>query len=225
MKQISRKTKILSVILVLIVIAGVIVAAVKGFNVEKRYRANQQMTIYIGEEIELEKVKTILNETFGKNIATVQYVDIYKDIIQINAKQITGEQKKTVVEKINNIYSNNVQNDEDNTENQTEVVNIDEVQVITISNIRIRDFMKPYVISLIIVTILLLIYVGIRFYKIGIFNSILKTGGILLICQAVLISLMAIVRLPIGRLTPAMILVVYMLSVIYITRKLENNIK
>lgn len=232
MKQIDMKTKIFYSILLLIIIAGIIVVALKGFNVEKQYQSNDIITIYVGEEIDIEKVKEIASGIFGNNISAVQFVENYKDIVQITAKQITEEQKQEVVDKINEIYLNDANKTKESTvesikleENTDSIIDAKDVKITSISNVRIRDLLKPYIISLIIITIIVLIYVGVRFHKIGIFKSILQTASTIILTQLVLVSLMAITRFPIGRFTSTIILVGYMLSIIGIIKVLEKKMR
>ena len=64
----------------------------------------------------------------------------------------------------------------------------------------------------------------IRYYKLGSLRVLLKSVLALIISQAVLFSLIAIIRIPVGRLTIPMVLIVYMLTLIGITTMFEKQL-
>ena len=64
-----------------------------------------------------------------------------------------------------------------------------------------------------------------RYRKLGITKTILKTIIISVIAQATLFGLIAITRIPIGRLTIPMIIAVYLLTLVGITTKFEKELK
>ena len=239
MKQISTKNKIIGLVSILLVIVGLIVVLVGGFNVEQNYKTHDKIKIYVGEEIDIEKIEKAVKEVFGKNKAKVQKIEIYNDIFQVTAKEITEEQKNAFVDKINELYpvkveenvgsTENVENAEniENVENTGDVENVEnsvrvkkeDVKIVTVSNVRLRDIFKPYVMPFIIATLCILIYIAIRYRKLGVVKVILETGGILLGFQILLLSVLAIIRFPMGRFTSPMMLVAYMVSVLYISHK------
>lgn len=51
MKNISKKTKILSIIILLIIIAGIIVIVAKGFNLDLRYEKSQKIELILRKRI------------------------------------------------------------------------------------------------------------------------------------------------------------------------------
>ena len=66
---------------------------------------------------------------------------------------------------------------------------------------------------------------AIRYRKLNIINVILKTVLTLVIAEATLISLIAITRIPIGRLTIPMVITVYMLTFVGVTTKFEKELE
>ena len=88
-----------------------------------------------------------------------------------------------------------------------------------------RDIIKPYILPLIISTAIILMYMGARYYKLGIIKSMLRTGAILVLAEVTLFALMAITRIPIGRYTLPLVLFVYLITMIGITSKFEKELK
>ena len=66
---------------------------------------------------------------------------------------------------------------------------------------------------------------AIRYRKIGVLRTLLKTIAISVIAQAVLLSIIAITRIPVGRLTIPMIVTVYMLTLVGLTTNFEKKLE
>lgn len=215
MKQLTTKKKILYIVMALIIIAGISVVAVKGFNVELKYRHHQKIELNIGKEVKIEEIQKIADEVFGKNKSNVQIIEVYKDAVQITAKEISEEQKNSVVQKVNELYPQEAAEGKE----ATALIKAENVKIITNTNIRLRDVISPYIIPMIIITIVVLVYLAIRYRKLGIVKSIVDPAVILVLAQLILLSVLAIVRFPMGRLTMPLILLVYVVSIIFATEK------
>ena len=104
-------------------------------------------------------------------------------------------------------------------------LNADEIEIATVAHTKGRDIIRPYIAPFIIATIIILIYMMIKYYKLNSGKVLLKTIGIIILAQVLLFSIMAITRIPIGRLTIPLVLTVYMLTLVWYTTKLENQLK
>lgn len=211
MKKITKKQKILSVIIAVIVIAGAIVTGVKGLNYDLRYQETKNIELYIAKDFEIADIKAITDEVMGKSPVIIRKVEVYEDSVSITAKDITDEQKQSIIEKINERY-------------ETEL-SADSTQIETIPHTRGRDIAKPYIIPFIISTVIILVYMAIRYRKIGILKTLLTTISTSVAAQAVLLSIIAITRIPVGRLTIPMIVTVYMLTLVGLTTNFENKLE
>lgn len=211
MKQISAKTKIIVASIILIIVIGAAVIGTKGFNFDIRNKSSQVVKLYVEKQFEIEDVRQITNEVFGKQPVLIQKVEVYEDQIAITAKEITEEQKSSLIEKINEKY-------------ETEL-KVEDIDVENIPHTRLRDLVKPYIIPLLISTVAILIYIAIRFYKLGILKTVLKTAGIVALVETILFALIAITRFPVGRYTLPLVLFVYLVTMLIITINLENKLK
>lgn len=215
MKQLTTKMKILYIAMALIIIAGIAVVAVKGFNVELKYRHHQKIELNIGEEVKIEEIQKIADEVFGKNKSNVQIIEVYKDAVQIASTEISEEQKNAVVQKVNELYPQEAAEGKE----ATVLIKAENVKIITNTNIRLRDVVSPYIIPMITIAIVVLVYLSIRYRKLGIVKSIVEPAVILVLTQVILLSVLAIVRFPMGRLTMPLVLIVYIVSIIFVTEK------
>ena len=100
----------------------------------------------------------------------------------------------------------------------------DQIEITTIPHTRGRDIIKPYITPFLIATILILVYMAVRYYKLGMIKTILKTGLTVVLAQAVLASVVVITRIPIDRLTIPLVLIVYVLSLLGMTSCLEKEL-
>lgn len=206
MKQ-KNKIIIASSIIALIILAGIVVVGIWGFNKELRFAQSQKIDIYVEQRVDTDKIKTIANEVLGMH-NMVQTVEIYQDMVTIRAISISEEQRNTIVNKVKEIYE---------FEQTADKVNID-----TVPSTRIRDMYKQYVLPLIISGVFVLIYMVIRYHKKGILKVVATTIFIPVIAELILLSWMAIVRIPIGRFTPILIILVYIASIWFVMNKNEK---
>lgn len=211
MKNISKKSKIISILIILIIIAGIVVTATKGFNFDLRYEKSQKVELYLEQEFEIKDIQQITNEVMQGKQVTIQKVEVFEDTVSITAKEITEEEKSNLITKINEKYGTELSAD------STEITNIPHTKG--------RDIIKPYIVPFIIATAIILVYMAARYHKLGSMKVILETIGINIVTQATLMSIIAITRIPFGRLTIPMILAVYLLTMIGVTTKFERKLE
>ena len=65
----------------------------------------------------------------------------------------------------------------------------------------------------------------IRYYKLNSLKVLLKSAGIIVLAQLVLLGIMAITRMKIGELTIPFVLVVYVLSMLIVTKKFDDDLE
>ena len=209
MKQ--TKTKILIALIAIILIAGTVMIFTKGLAFELKYQDNQKVELNIGKTFEEKDIKSITNDVFGKQPVIIQAIEVYKDAISITTTQITDEQKTELVTKINEKYG-------------TEI-SADDVTIEDIAHIRGRDIIKPYIMPFSIATVIILVYLAIRYNKLNSLKVLLQTAGIIVLSQLVLLGIIAITRMGIGEVTIPAILVVYVLSTYICTRKFDTDLE
>jgi len=174
-----------------------------------KYQDSQKVELNIGKEFKTEDVKQITNEVFDNQPVKIQAIEVYKDAISITTTEISEEQKTNLVNKINEKYE---------TELKSEDITIE-----SIPHTRGRDIIKPYITPFIIITIIILVYLMIRYYKLNSLKVLIESIGIIALSQMVLLGIMAITRMPIGEFTIPMVLLVYMISTYICTAKFENK--
>lgn len=206
MKQNSKK--IISIALIaLVIIVGIVVVCVWGFNKELRYAQGQRIDILVDQKVDIEKVKSIADEVLGMH-NTVQVVEIYQEMVTIKAGSISEEQRNSIVSKLKENY------EFEQTAEDTDIT--------TVPATRFRDIYKQYVVPFVVSMILVTLYMMARYYKKGAFKVLIKTLAIPVVSELLLLSWMAIVRLPVGRFTPALVLLVYVVSLWATMKEIEK---
>lgn len=211
MKNTSQKTKIISLLVYGIVIIGIIVTATVGLNFDLRYQEAKRVQLYIGKDFEISDVKQIAKEILGNQKVNVQKVEVYEDTVSILAKDITDDQKSEIVNKVNEKYGLEL--------------SADQIETTTIPRTRGRDIIKPYILPFAIATIIILVYMAIRYYKLGAIKTVAKALATLVLAQAFLLAIMAITRIPIGRITIPLVIATFVASQIEMTIQCEKLLK
>lgn len=212
-KKMSKKSKIIIAIIAVIIIAGIAITATIGLNFDLRYQESKSIQLYLEKDFNISDIKQITDEVMPGEKVIIQKVEVFEDTVSITAKDITDEQKQGLVEKVNEKYG-------------TEL-SADTIEVESIPNTRGRDIIKPYIVPFLIATLIILVYVAFRYSKIGVIKTVVKTVIISILAQAILLSIMAITRIPIGIITIPLVITVYLLTLVglttYFEKQLENR--
>ena len=102
------------------------------------------------------------------------------------------------------------------------------IQNIKINNIpqfHIREMIYKYVSTFLIAGGIIGIYLFVRYYKIGAVKVIGITAGVSIATQCILFSILAITRIPIGKLTILLIISVFAFTLYGLMIKYENDLK
>lgn len=210
MKEISKKTKILAILIAIIIIVGMIVTFTIGLNFDLRYQEAKSVQLYLEKDFQIADIKQITDEVIPNQTVVIQKVEVFEDTVSILAKDMTEEQKGNLIHKVNEKYGLEL--------------SADSIQITNIPHTRGRDIVRPYIMPFAIATIIILVYMVVRYYKLGMIKTLLETVALLIVAQATLLSVMAIARIPIGRITIPLVLAVYVLSLIGITSCFEKKL-
>ena len=210
MKEFIKSKQLKIILIALVIIAGIVIIAVEGFNFDLKYQDTQRVELYLKTEFNIADIRQITNEVFGNQKVMIQKVEVFEDSVSITTTSISDEQKNNLITKINEKYGTELTAEDTTIEN--------------IGHTRGRDIIKPYIIPFAIAVIVVLVYLGIRYYKLVIVKVIGKSIGIMVLAQVLLFSIIAITRIPIGRLTIPMVMLVYLLTLFGITNMFEKNL-
>ena len=205
----QKKAKILCIIIAIIIIAGAIVIGVKGFNIELIYSNRQEIVITNNTGLNINEIKEIAESVLENKKVKVQKNQKFENSAIIISEEISEEEKENIVNKVNEKYSADISKDD--------------VNIINVANTRIRDILKPYILPGIITFVIILLYFLIVYNKIGI-KKVLLTGIFTpIIVELLYYSIIAITRIPFGRITNSIAIGLYIASIGAITVLFQNE--
>ncbi len=209
-QKMTNKTKIIIAIIAVVILAGIIITLTIGLNFDLRYQESKSIQLYLETDFDISDIKQITDEVMPGEKVIIQKVEVYEDTVNITAKDITDEQKQSLIDKVNEKYG-------------TEL-SADSIAVESIPNTRGRDIIKPYIAPFVIATLIILLYMAIRYRKLGVIKALVKTVVVSVVAQATLLSVMAITRIPIGIVTIPLVITVYLLTLVGLTTYFEQQL-
>ena len=90
-----KSKKILIYILSILILAGIVIIALKGFNIDMMLQKHDSIEYIIGKDFEKKDVENIAKEVFGDKKVVLRTIEVFDDAVSINAKSITEEEKKS----------------------------------------------------------------------------------------------------------------------------------
>ena len=193
MKELLKNKKLIYIVIALIIIIGIISIFVLRLNFTLMYSEHTRINVYLGKNYELQDIKQISQEVFGDQEIIYQEIETFHDSLAITVKQATEEQITNLETKLKEKYE---------IDSEEEILQVNEV-----GHLRGRD--------IVISTLVILAYVGIRYLNLGVFRTTFTLFLRLIISEALLLSVIAIGRIPIGIYTMPVAIILYLLVIIY----------
>lgn len=205
----KKNIKIIAIaIMSLVILAGIVVVGIFGFNKELRYGQGQVINVYVEQMVDVTNIKKIVNECLAGKTNMVQTVEIYQDYVTIKAKEITEEQKNNIVNKLKENYEFS------QTAEDTTIENVAATKYI--------DIYKKYIVPFAVSGVIVLAYIVIRYHKKGILKVLGRTIIIPVFGELFLLSIIAITRIPVGRYTPVLVIAMYIASIMMVIKENEK---
>lgn len=183
--KLSGYKKLLLLGIILLIVAGIFVVALKGVNVSLDLHQHESITIKIGKAINLKEIEEICNNVFENKKYIAREVEMFSDSTNIIVESITDEEKEELVNKINEKYG-------------TELT-VQNLSINSNSNIRIRDIVKPFIFPVVISIVLVGIVYAIVYRNKAAIIKYIKTLGIIILAEALIASVIAIIRIPLSQ--------------------------
>lgn len=205
----KTKNIIIYIIICLIIIAGIAVWDSKGFNTELQYSSRYQIELSNKTGIDVSDIEQIASDVLGDTRYFVQRVETFGNCVAIVSEQMSDEQKNNIVEKFNEKYGEDVKSED--------------ITIKYIPFTRVKDVIKHFIVPGAITLGVILIYFLIRFRKIGLKIVMAKTIFYPVIAEILMYSIMAIIRIPFGRLAIALSIGLYIAVILFLTCIFENK--
>lgn len=209
-KTIKNKI-IVYIVIALIILVGIASIFAFKLNFTLMYSEHTTIKVYLGKAYNLEDIKPIVEETLGKQQTVYQEIETFGDSLAITVKETTDEQISNLESKLKEKYEIE----------STQTI----IQTNKIGHLRGRNIVKPYVVPVLIGTVIVLVYIGIRYAKLGILKVVLTLLLRLVVSEALLLSIIAIFRIPIGIYTMPIAMLLYIGVILFTTISYENKLQ
>lgn len=202
----SKKSKIISIILIIIFIIAIVLTGIRGLNVDLNYSEGVSILFNLNQQFNAKDIESIAREVWPDGQIIVQKVEVYDETALIKVSSVNDENLQSLVDKVNEKYGLELQ--------------LSDISVQYNSNVQIRDIVSPYIVPMLITTALIVLYYSIRFRGV---KEILDLLIKLIFAEGILYSIYAITRLPIDALTMPIVMLVFAGVTIYVTIKHEKG--
>lgn len=206
--------KVIYAILICIIVAGAIIIGTLGLKADIIYSKNAQIDVYIGKEVNVKDIQAITKEVFPNDRVIIQKVELFNDMVSIIIPEKSDEELSEKVEQLNTKI-----NEKYGIENKTEDLTITHNPKIKLSSI-----IKPYILPMAIGTVLVLIFVAIRYRKLGSWKTLASYILAIAAVEAVFLSVIAIARFPINRLIIPIGLLLYIITITVLGFRNESEL-
>ncbi len=203
----TKAKKIILLISVILIIIGTILYAVMGFNYNLAYGTAKRIIVPMKDDFVLEDYKSIAKEIYGENI--VEAISIFREGVSIKVKDTTDEQLDTLISKVNEKYGYEYKRED------LEVTELSKVEVFSI----LKQVFIPFITTLLVV----FVYMMIRYRKLNLLNVVLNLLVPVILAQLVTLAIYLICRIPVTNMLLPVLLTVYVISMIYSAKQIEDR--
>ena len=214
-----KNKKIIVLALVLLIIAGIVVVGLKGFNVNFMLKQHDSLEYRIENDFEVSDVENIAKEVFGNKKFEIKVIELFSDAVSIHAENITTEEADNLVKKLDEKYK--TVSEEVVTETTEENKNYN---IVSNPKIRLFSLVKPYLIPSTIAGAIIVCYLAIRYRKLGAMKVALELVAWVIITALSIVSVLAIVRFPINTYVMPAIMLVEMVEIVAFCIGKENKL-
>ena len=210
--------KVILAVLICIILAGIVVIATIGVKADIIYSKNVQLNVYLNKTFEDSEIKQILQQVFQNERFIMKDVEIFKDEFTVLLKDNRTEEElntkvQELVQKLNEKYELELK--EEN------------IEIMHNPKVKLSSIILPYVVPIAISMIILFVYVGIRYKKLGTVKIIFTYLISIIALEMLLISIIAITRYQINQLIVPLALLLLIVEITILglinEKKLVNN--
>ena len=208
--------KIVYIILICIIIAGIIIIPTIGLNADLIYSKNVEIDVYLGKTFNMNDMENLVNEVFPDEKNIIQQIEVFGDMVAITIPDTRTEEEldskvEELTAKINEKY-------------ELEITS-DDVQITHNPKVRLSSVVIPYALWIGISAALILVYVAIRYIKLGVVKTLLTYIISIVAVELLLLSIIAITRYPVNRIIVPLGLAAFVIVVTVLGIKNEAELE
>ena len=200
MKKITKLNKIFIAIMIVIILAGIIVTAIYGFNKAIVFKKSTKIEVNIPKGYNKEDIKQISNEVFSDKNILIQDIEKTNQVVSVRIKNYTEDELNNFKAKIAEKYD--IEEDK---------LTVYEVEV---PETRISTIVLPYVLPASLTTVLSIVYIALRNIKKDALSKVIRLLLSLIVVIGLYFSIIAIARIPVTEYTMPIALTVYVATLL-----------
>ena len=202
-----NKLKVIAVAVVVIV-AAIITVTVNPFKFNVNYSKNVRLEVYIEKDFEINDILAIANSIYTNDDAIVRKVGTLEKTASITVRDFTEEQNEKLISQLNEKY-------------ELELTSAD-IEIYYNSNVRGKDLIRPYIVATAITGVLILVFFGVRYRKIGLAKPVGGTFAVACLTQLLYIFLINIFGMYINEATIVVGITIEILCLMYLVATFEK---
>ena len=208
--------KIVYIILICIIIAGIIIIPTIGLNADLIYSKNVEIDVYLGKTFNMNDMENLVNEVFPDEKNIIQQIEVFGDMVAITIPDTrTEEELDSKVEELT---------EKKKKKYELEITS-DDVQITHNPKVRLSSVVIPYALWIGISAALILVYVAIRYRKLGVVKTLLTYIISIVAVELLLLSIIAITRYPVNRIIVPLGLAAFVIVVTVLGIKNEAGLE
>lgn len=181
-------------------------------KINEKYNVTQKLLVSIGkEDYNVDDVKAIAKEVFGKDEVNVEKYKDDEKYVSIEANLLIEKDIENLNTKINEKYE---LTNEAKSISSTNVIKENEIP-----RVRLTDMAKQYILYTFIATIVIVVYLSVRFKKLGLKKIFVRTAATIIFGELFYIAVVSICRLPINKVVVLAAFAIYLAILTYLNYK------
>ncbi len=255
------KNKFLYILMIIAIILGAVVFAIKGFNYSVEFAKHQRIEIVLDEDYKMSDIKNIVKKNI-KSDTKVYKSTLFGTSAIIDAKDVSDEELKNLISKINEKYGMDLElkdaklpiilkemnisdissmSDDDVNTKISEIKEkygleytkeelsstSSDIKLSDVDKIDLYDVVRPYIFPVILSIVLVLVYFGIRYFKLekkAIIKEPAKLLFKILILQLFIMSVVVLTRIPFNNYVIDCMVIILMLQIFVETYRNEKRV-
>lgn len=210
MKNISNLKKIILAIISLVIIVGIVMLFIVGFNKGMIYNKGTKLEIAISKGYDKKEVEQIAKETFQNRKILMQDIEKTNQVVSIKVENYTQEELDNFKTKIGEKYGINKENLE--------------LHEVLSPATRISTIVSPYILPVSLVTAISILYIVIKNIKEKeIAKKIITLLTMLISVAGLYFSIIIIARIPVTELTMPIALALYVATLLITVIKINKD--
>lgn len=200
-----------AVIFAIFAVIGILIIVFNKFEFNVNYSKNVRIELDLGKTFDAGEITEITNEIYKNQLAVIRSTGNFGETISITVKDSTDEQNEELINRINEKYETDF--------------SVADLKLYYNSNVKGIDLITPYIVPSIVAGVLILVFFGIRYRKLGILTIFASVLAIVIGTAILYMALSSIFKMEINEISIAGGFAIAIFSLTYIATVFEKRLE